>query len=375
LPWKNWTGSLGTKLLSVVTAVAIWFTATNQIEFEQSLVFPIKYVNWPEGLTSIQRLPETVRARIKGNGKFLRYTLRKGYCRVDLSDSQIGWNRFTLSGGNLKLPGDVYVSKADVEDPVGIRVEFDETVIRDIPVTPSLVGEPDPRFLQVGRTFVNPPVARVKGPRKVIDDIALLATEDIDIAGRRNTVRKRVRLRQAGSETVEINPMMVEIGITIEPAVTRTIENVVLEFAHDVPDDPVGTFAPALMQIEISGARSIVEVASKEVSSVVLRASSWSIGTSVLRFKEVRGRDVVYAPYESFPLVAAPWGAESDPTLIGPVSLVVEKVPPAVEGEVVSTLPLPREVTVLNVAPDRLVVTVREKPPEPELVRSPEPSP
>ena len=362
--WKNWaplvTRNLGEKLLSLVIAVGLWFSVTNQLEFEQNLIFPIEYANRPDGLTPVQALPTEAHARVRGKGKFLRYTLRDGVCRVDLSGNQIGLNTLLVNGGNVVLPGDAQVSRVVVTQPNRITVEFDETVIRDIPITPALVGAPASKHVQVGKTFVNPPIARVKGPRKLVDEIALISTAEINIDNHRSTVRKKVKLIRPRPETVEIGPATVEIGITIEPVITRTIEQLELAVGSLPKSTWRAAFRPPTIDVEISGARSIVEVAAKEVSSLVFAANKWSLGTSVLRFKETRGREIVFAPADSLPLVMAPLvvATNGDPPA-GPPNPSEKKPPPAVRSEIIAALPLPRDVEVLTVKPERLVLTIQ----------------
>jgi hypothetical protein len=383
LSWENWTHNLGAKILALVCAVALWLTVTNGQEFEKTLTFPIEYVNRPAGLTSIQQLPATATAKVRGRGKFLRYTTRGGVCRVDLIGTQIGRNSLLLDGSNLKIPSDAGVSRAEVIEPQRIVVEFDETVVRDIPITPTIAGKPDPRYVQVGKTFLNPTDARVKGPRRLVDEITLLATRPIDIEGHRSTVRKKIRLASPASPTVEITPASVDVGITIEPVLDQSIEGLALEFSGEMDSDWVAVARPPDLSVEIRGARSIVEVAVREVGSVALSSDAWSLGSTILRLKEIRGRDLVFAPHETFPLVTSPpWGGEvgTEPPPPGPALPHSGKVAPAVRGEVVASLGVPRDVEIVGVDPDRFAVLIRKKSDlPPELVRndndSPEPAP
>jgi len=362
LAWKHWvrrlTRNAAAKLLSVVIAIALWFSVTQQLEFEQTLVFPIEYANRPPGLTTIDALPTQVKASVRGRGKFLRYSLRDVVCRVDLSGSQIGLNTMVVNGGNVIVPEEAPVNRVVVVDPTIITAEFDETVIRDVPITADIAGQPAPRFTQVGKTFVNPPIARVKGPRRVVDEIALLSTAPVDVSGTRNTVRKKVKLAGPAGGTVEVTPEMVEVGITIEPLITRTIEGVELALA-DLPQPTWKcAFHPRTIDIQISGARSIVEVAAREVSSLVFTAPRWSLGTSSLRFKQTGGREIVFAPQDSFPLVTAPVDGNGGP--VGPEQRETRKAPQAVHGEMVAMLPLPKDVHVLDVVPAQLVVAIQK---------------
>ncbi|MGH2571497.1 MAG: CdaR family protein [bacterium] len=369
LVWKRWLHSFtrnpAEKLLSLVIAVGLWFSVTQQLEFEQTLVFPIEYANRPAGLTPIDALPTEAKARVRGRGKFLRYALRDAVCRVDLSGNQVGLNTIAVNGANVIVAGDTPVSRIVIEDPPFITAEFDETVIRDVPITVDVIGQPAPRYTQVGRTFVNPPIARVKGPRRLVDEIALVPTVQVGIGDTRNTVRKSVRLALPASGTVEVTPEMVEIGITIEPLITRTIEGVELALAELPQASWKSAFHPRTIDIEISGARSIVEVAAREVSSLVFTAPRWSIGTSTLRFKQTGGREIVFAPIESFPLVTAPVEGGTNGPPAGPEPRTTRRAPVAVHGEIVATLPLPRDVHVLKVVPAEIVVAIQRGEPEP----------
>jgi hypothetical protein len=373
LVWKRWSRNLGTKLLSFLVAVGLWLSVTNQIEFENELVFPIEYTNWPAGLTAVQPLPDEVRARVRGKGKFMRYTLRDGVCRIDMSGNQIGFNTIAVNGGDLVLPTEVEVARAEVLEPMRISVELDETVIRDVPIHPTVLGEPDSRHVQVGKTFVNPTVARVKGPRKLVDEITLLSTKDFDIGGSRSTMRKRVRLVAPEHETVEVTPSMVEIGITIEPLVTRRIENVTLSISES-DSGYLATFRPPSISIEITGARSIVGVAVDDVTNLTLQSSAWRPGTSILSFVQGNGRELVFTPNDSVPVptVGLPGPTSTDSTAkpVGSSASPKDRLPAALEGTAIGQLPLPRDVAVISVEPRRVVVIVSTATETPRIVKS-----
>lgn len=358
--WKRWTRNLGAKLLSFVVAAALWFSVTNEIEFERAYRFPVEYVNKPAGLTTLERLPTEVTANVRGKGKFLYYKLRGGYCRVDLAGYQVGQNRISFTGQEMVLPNDVEVARVEVLEPRRVVVEFDETVIRDIPITPTIQGEPSERYTQVGKTLLSPPMARVKGPRSLVDEITLLPTAEIDIRNARSSLRKSVRLEGPPSSTVEITPMTVDIGITIEPVRRELVDGVALEVASSTELPGELAFRPASLALEVEGAQSIVEAAAREMSSIVVRAEEWSIGTSVLEFRETREGALVFVP-----IVVGPVAEANNSVVFGESDEVLgpdpAPLPVAVTGEVLAAVPLPREVRVLGVQPQRLVVVVSDR--------------
>ena len=336
--WRTWTDNLGAKILSFVVAVGLWYSVTNRLEFEDTVEFPVEYVNRPEGLTSVEALPQTVKAHVRGKGKFLRYTLRDGVCRVDLSGYQIGPSRIDFTGEDVVLPQGVAVSRVEVTEPKRVTVEFDETVVRDVAIVPAVVGTPDEHFVQVGRTVMNPARARVKGPRKLVDEIALLHTAEIDVDGKKSLVRKRVRLVPPESPTVEVTPLMVDVAIQIEPLVTRRIEGVALR-AGVVSGAPAGTrvrFDPSEVAVEIEGPKSIVEVATRDPAELLLQAKSWVVGgRAILGVKELHGAEITFAPTSDSP-----------------------PGPSAAQGEVTARLALPPDVEILSLDPDHCSVYV-----------------
>jgi hypothetical protein len=334
LSWKRWSENLGAKLLSLVAAVALWLSVTNEIEFEKTLTFPIEYVNLPEGTTPVRELPAEVRPRIRARGKFLAYRLRGSVCRIDLSRYTTGISNAAVDGANLILPADVAVAHKEIVEPRVVGLELDELVMREIAINAPVIGDPARGFVRVGKTFVTPLTAKVSGPRRFVDEIGLISTQPIDIDRDRSTVRKRVRLVPPGPATVKVEPAVVEVGITIEALVEREIPGVMLEMAGAVPEGLRLDFRPASLSVQVSGARSVVDVAAAELASVKLRSDSlaaWGPGTRVLRFQELRGSDVVFAP-----------------------------APDA--SEIIGSLPVPSGVEIRGVQPDRVVLTLARRP-------------
>ena len=349
MPWRKWTENAGAKILSFVIAAGLWLSVTNRIEFEDTADFPVEYVNTPEGLSTIDPLPEVVHARVHGKGKFLRYRLRDGVCRVDLAGFQKGPNRITYTGEDVVLPEDVTVTRVEILEPRRATVEFDETVARDVAIVPAVVGAPDPRYVQVGRTFLNPARANVKGPRKLVDEIALVHTREIDIGGKKSTVRRDIKLVPSEWSTVEITPTSVEVGITIEPIVSQRIGNIGLH-ATGMPAAMKVAFRPANVAAEIEGARPVVEVVAKGDSvTLALETEAWAAGTFTLHVKEIHGADV---RFEAMP--PPPTGTELEP---GPGSGAAPADTP-VRKEFLGHLALPPDVEILSLDPDTFEVTV-----------------
>lgn len=343
MTWREWKENPAPKILSFVVAAGLWFSVTNRLDFEDTVEIPVEYVNLPEGLATIEALPAKVEAHVHGKGKFLRYTLRKAVCRVDLGGYQVGENRITLSGEDVIVPEGVVVNRVEVLEPRRVTIEFDEVMEREVPIVPSIVGTPDPRYVQVGRTFIAPARARLRGPGKLVERITIAQTREVDVTGRRSSVRKNVKLVAPDSPTVLMTPEGVEVVITIEPIVARRVARVPLR----TDDAGVGAqFFPTAVAVELEGARTVVDLAARDSLVLVLRSEGWQTsGQTMLRVREIRGAEIVFAPVESFP-----------ESIVGTRDVDPPEGPAAVTGDVIGRLRLAPDVEILGLEPDRILV-------------------
>jgi len=358
LVWKRWTHNLGAKVLALVASTALWYFSTSQLPTTIVRDVPVRY-DLPPDITPVTELPATVKAEISGQGRFLSYRMRDTKCVLDLTGKAAGPDVVDFSRAQLILPAKSGTNEWEITEPKEMEVEFDEKTTRNIPVSPVVVGTPDPRFVQVGKTFVHPAEARVTGPRKIVDDIPPIATEAIDITGDRNTLRKRVRLVPPAPPPVEVAPHSVEVGITIEPRIDRKIPEIALTAAA-LPAGLRADFRPPVVELELSGARSVVEVAAEEVTSLALHAGEWLPGTTVLRLAEVRGPELVFHRAAAFPLGAA--AAES-----GAAAPADSGAPGEDREEVTARLPLPPGIEILGVTPRSIAVSIASADVGPEL--------
>ncbi|MDP6529636.1 MAG: YbbR-like domain-containing protein [Gemmatimonadota bacterium] len=345
--WKRLTHRLGPKLLSLVMALALWLGVTNQIEFEKDIVFPIRYADLSEKITPLDQLPEEVRTRVRAKGRFLAYRLRGAFCRVDLAAAQVGHNSVVVTGGNMILPDDVAVTRVEILEPRSIAMEFDETVIRDIPIHASVTGVPEEGHVRVGKTFVNPTVARVRGPRRLVDPVALLTTEEVSLEGARNTLRRRVALKGPEGSTVEVTPESAEVGITIEPIVRQEVASVAAHFAGELPPGMVLSCEPPEVALVLTGARSLVEVTAESLSRVLLRAGAWREGAG--QFVFATEREALALVPENTTRPSADPDSPAGSVVTGPVQVI---------------LPLPPGVSVAEVRPSTLTLSVGRAAPD-----------
>lgn len=340
MPWRDWKENPAPKILSFLVAAGLWFSVTNRLDFEDNVEIPVEYLNRPEGLATIEALPAKVEAHVHGKGKFLRYTMRNAVCQVDLGGYQAGQHRITLSGEDVIVPEGVVVNRVEVLEPRRVTVEFDPVMEREVPILPTLVGTPDPRFVQVGRTFLEPSRARLRGPGKLVEKITIVQTRELDVAGKRNSIRRSVKLVPPDSPTVEMFPSEVNVAITIEPLVARRAERVVLSVGDDRAQ-----FTPPSVTVELEGAKSVVEAATRDSLLLSVSAEGWqSNGSTLLRVKEIRGAEIVLSPVGTF--------ADSLHVQDAPEG------PPAVNGDVIARMQLPPDIEILGLIPDRILVEV-----------------
>ena len=99
------------------------------------------------------------------------------------------------------------------------------------------------------------------------------------------------------------------------------------------------------MTVELEGAKSVVEAATRDSLLLSVSAEGWhSNGSTLLRVKEIRGAEIVLSPVETF--------ADSLHVQDAPEG------PPAVNGDVIARMQLPPDIEILGLIPDRILVKV-----------------
>ena len=209
--------NLGTRLLALAIAVAMWFGFSYQRrerQSERSFRIPLSVANVPARTLIASPLPAAVDVRVRGPFTALRQLdPARLEATVDLSQASRGRKSYRLAPEDVIAPPEVEVLAVSPEEiPITLETAAEKTV----PIVPDIVGTPA-EGTRVFEVTVDPRTARVVGPESAVARLTQVRTESISVAGRGSgfTIVANVladtpgvRLRQAAvaAVTVRIAP-------------------------------------------------------------------------------------------------------------------------------------------------------------------------
>ncbi len=134
-------GNFGIKILSLLTALLLWFHVTTEKRYEKTINIPIACVNLPEKLLLTKQPPKLVKIKIRGKGKELLRFGRSIRVVLDLSETDLGWKRIDLKKEDVSIPYESKMEIASVPIPKSFIMRVEREVRREVKVVPNSKSE------------------------------------------------------------------------------------------------------------------------------------------------------------------------------------------------------------------------------------------
>ena len=203
----------GLKLVSVGVAVLLWLVVAGERTVERGLRVPLELEQFPAGLELEGEPPSLVDVRVRGASSALsRIAAGDLVAVLDLHAARPGRRLYQLTPEQVRTPFDVQVLQVT---PASIALEFERSMSRQVPVAPTIEGEPAPGYI-VGQVSVDPQMVEIVGPEGAVKDTADAITEAISVAGASQAIKEdvtvglldpMVRLKTPRQATVTVQVM------------------------------------------------------------------------------------------------------------------------------------------------------------------------
>jgi hypothetical protein len=247
--------NLNLKIAAVVVAVVLWMFAKGEQTVDQMLSIPLLLRNVPEGLTTLERPPETIDVIFSGDLKELIKLRLWGepFAVIDMSEAAADRVlRVGLSAANVILPRDAEVQILEVRDPKSLDIDIERLEERRLPVFPSLDGDLAEGYHKLAPAKSVPDSVTVFGPRPAVRELEHVSTAPLSIAGRRSRVEAARRIEFEGDWNMHAVPREVRVLVEVEGTAVVTIPGVVVDFRHE-PRFSSAEVQPSTIEIEIAG--------------------------------------------------------------------------------------------------------------------------
>lgn len=213
--------NLGLKAMSLVLAFGLWLFVISQEKSSIALTVPLEVVNTPPGLALAGPVPETVSVSLRGTRNTLeRITPADVGVHVDLARAQEGEQIELLDSQNVRAPFGVDVERIQ---PPQLIIRLESVVESELPILPNLTGSLPPGHT-IEETTVEPTMARVRGPRNILEEIPNVSTQPVPLSGRQNSFSITVRVLSPRAEVEIVGPETANVKIRIaERRESRTL--------------------------------------------------------------------------------------------------------------------------------------------------------
>jgi YbbR domain-containing protein len=197
------------KILSVVTAVFLWFVIVGPQRSEVGMTVPIQYTNLPAPMEITGKWMDRIDVRIKGSESGLA-NLNPGSVRaiVDLSTVLPGLNYFRITNKNLQVPLGITISQISPSD---LQLNVEAASSKKINVVPTIGGD----LPEKTKVVVTPAEVRLRGLQAELRKVTSVTTDAVPVSElvAKGKVSIPVVIKPEGLKIDSIEPMQVNVSL------------------------------------------------------------------------------------------------------------------------------------------------------------------
>ena len=272
------------KVAALVVGSVLWMFAKGEQESSRLFSIPLVLRNVPDGLTTVEKIPDSVDVLLEGDNKDLvRLNLwGEPYSVIDMTGAQAGRTlRVSLSLANVILPRDARVQVVEVRHPRSLDLEIDELINRRVAVSPVVEGVPADGYYVFGSKRSMPDSVFVFGPARIVSELTSVSTAPLSIDGRRNHVDAVRRIEFDERWNLHAVPKEVRVLVGLEGTKTATLPDVPMLFEHELGFEEATVF-PQTVVLTISGPDHLASSLRAEDVEVLIDAVGLPRGTHEL---------------------------------------------------------------------------------------------
>jgi YbbR domain-containing protein len=222
---------LGLKIVSIALAALLWALVSGEQVVERALRVPLEFTNVPASLELVGDPPTVVDVRVRGSsGALGRIATGELVAVLDLRGAASGGGQlFHLTNADVRSPFGVEVVQVN---PSTIRMSFEPSVTRTVPIVPSVEGEPATGFV-VGTVTSVPGTVELVGPASILDTVSEAITEPVSVKGAVASFTDMVNVGSPEPSVRLKTALAARVSVTISPApVELTVPGVAVQIRN-----------------------------------------------------------------------------------------------------------------------------------------------
>lgn len=240
-------------IASIIFAIGLWLTVNLGFDYTTTKEIPIAVQNIADDVALRSPPPETIRARVQGEGwKLLGMKIggdTKYIIDVENERSSVTIRTSADLSERMRIPSGIEIT--DLQ-PSQLTILMEPKTSKRIPIEPDLEVTFRNGFSKVGEPTLSPDSVTVSGAESIVAALHTWQTEPIVLRDLRAPVRKTVALSDSLSQIISLDVASTEVRFDVQPIAEQTISGLRVH-VEGVPQNREVLIIPPRIDLVVRG--------------------------------------------------------------------------------------------------------------------------
>jgi len=275
----------GVKIGSLLLAILLWLYVVTSNTYVYEMRVPLEVINVQPGKTLAEKVPEKVRARLRGTGityfktklslAYSDMALRLDVRRINTAEQFYLPQYVADHPDNFIIPRGLNLELVEIVSPERVEISLDKMAVKQVKVVHQVEVNLTPGYTQVGPVSIVPDSVRIRGPVSRVREIDSVITEKVVLAQVDNNIDGTARIRFPEPELIDAAVSNVRYSAEVQPISERRITDITIE-ARNVPSNLRVTTAPSTISLTVEGgSKYIYELKPSDIDVYFDYAEDW----------------------------------------------------------------------------------------------------
>lgn len=246
------------KLGALGVALLLWLHVVTEKTYTYTFRASLNPTHLADNLIIANELPDHFPVKIRGNGKRLLLLMFSDLIiTLDLHDTIQSRSRFRLKISDVIIPRDLDVTVVEIAEPDYVDVDIDRLVEKRVRIVPKLEVTATNGYVVLDSAISIPDSATMWGPRRYVEDVDTLYTEEVIIQRAKRRVHQELHLVKPEGINVTLRPTRVMVETEVHKLKQRVIKDIPVMLLHR-PSNKVVSLDSSKITLTIEGAAAMI---------------------------------------------------------------------------------------------------------------------
>jgi YbbR domain-containing protein len=267
---RLFTHNLGAKILALLVATLVWFSASGQEEVVSVRSASLIVSGVSDTLALSSTVPASAEVRVSATRRqMVTLGFRRLEVEADLAGFGPGRQRVPLTGNDVRGAGGIDPGRIQVVTPSVLEVDLEPLASRRLKVSLATTGSLAPNLVRLeGGETIEPAWVTLRGPASLVERIQHISTTPVDLSRIRESTSREVDL-VLDARGLVCEPDHVVATIRVSPRGERVLPNVPPTILLD-SDDVEAAVDPMTVSLTLEGPSAVLDTLSSGDVSVLL---------------------------------------------------------------------------------------------------------